>query len=668
MQLYKLGTVAGQDVTGAGFIGDAFDGTQMTVTFNNSSNTGIISGEGPLGGFVGSASDISNLEVTFTNGFNDGVVRGTWRKIGGFIGSFHPLTKSTLSFLNCSNKKEISGYHFNVGGLIGNLAPSQTEETTLLIKNCANTGKIQASEYLGCGFFCTEQPDSFNLNATVLNSINKETVYGRDSSFGIANIITKARNVVSIGSVNGNGNDRYSFWNVSTSAELFYGLKYCKHCDNASIIEVNQSSMLYQLLDSEDFVHDLLNEEAINQGYGMLWTDQLELVDNLMLSVSVIGLFNHSFIVDAGTQLNQVGNLSEYFNERFNLVDEKNNTCDPMKLVSRNMTLVLGGWINITVGHPVLKNETMYVTFGFTLDFISEVFDFIPDKFIVVSKTTNERLNKLSLIKETVVIALCYEIKVEGVFDSTFIAESGTLLGQTGNLSSYFGNEMYVIVSSDETGLVQNSTDQVTTNLTITIIKKPRVSVGSPYNRDVYVFPGETLEDMEQEFNIPMDDFTVLDRATKEPLNKMTVIEKDTELMLCHVLRTFGELKESFLIEHNTTLLTIPEMTKFLNSSFIIFDAQNTSAVFMNDTKIFNKKVLIIRRASKQDLLLEFEEKDIIDEDAVKEALKDMVGSRNGDQMWIDVSSREDGSFFVSVILIEEESFDVADSLRECSR
>ena len=120
----------------------------------------------------------------------------------------------------------------------------------------------------------------FNVNTTVLNSINKGSVNATTSAYGITNIITKARNVVSMGEVNASS-DSFTFWNASTDVDLFFGLDgKCVNCtDGTTLFVHNTNTGFYEVAGSGEHVHDLLNAEVEKQNYGMFWTKELELVE-----------------------------------------------------------------------------------------------------------------------------------------------------------------------------------------------------------------------------------------------------------------------------------------------------------------------------------------------------------------------------------------------------
>ena len=99
-------------------------------------------------------------------------------------------------------------------------------------------------------------------------------------SSSITNIITKARNVVSMGDVTGSSG-LFTFWNISIDVDLFFGLdSKCVNCtENTTLFEHNTNTGFYEVVGSGEHVHELLNAEVEKQNYGMFWTKELELVE-----------------------------------------------------------------------------------------------------------------------------------------------------------------------------------------------------------------------------------------------------------------------------------------------------------------------------------------------------------------------------------------------------
>ena len=178
-----------------------------------------------------------------------------------------------------------------LGGFVG-LAHSLTYScsVTLNILNSANKGSVSA-EGVACGFVCVDPEYNFNVKATVKNSINKGSVNAGTNAYGIANIITGARNVVSMGDVTGLSGS-YPFWNAYSYTDLYYGLddKCNNWCNSATRFKYNKCPWFYEVVGTGEHVDDLLNAESEKQSYGMMWTSQLELVDEWVNPSSEISM------------------------------------------------------------------------------------------------------------------------------------------------------------------------------------------------------------------------------------------------------------------------------------------------------------------------------------------------------------------------------------------
>lgn len=128
--------------------------------------------------------------------------------------------------------------------------------------------------------FCVDKANNNGVNMTLLNSINKGNVSAETSAYGIANNITSARNVVSMGSVTGKS-ESFTFWNASTDVDLFYGMKdRCVNCSaGATLFEYDASAECFVDVSTHRQLHLVLSYEALEQDYGMMWTNELELVN-----------------------------------------------------------------------------------------------------------------------------------------------------------------------------------------------------------------------------------------------------------------------------------------------------------------------------------------------------------------------------------------------------
>ena len=249
------------------------------VAFKDCVNDGNVTGPGKVGGFVGTVASNGDAAITFSGSINHANISGE-TYIGGFVGVIMDNGKLTMTISNCTNTGMISA-GICVGGLVGIIfTPSNVELSVLHIINSANKGNVFAQHRFACGLFCA---DLDNLKTTVLNSINKGSMSAPMYADGITNIITNASNVVSMGEVTASSGS-FTFWKSSINAGLFFGLEgKCVKCSNeVKLFAPNTNTGFYEVVESGERVHDLLNAEVKKQNYGMFWTEELELVDHLV--------------------------------------------------------------------------------------------------------------------------------------------------------------------------------------------------------------------------------------------------------------------------------------------------------------------------------------------------------------------------------------------------
>ena len=138
---------------------------------------------------------------------------------------------------------------------------------------------MSAENRMACGMFCINLRYAQNPNTSVLNSINKGSVNATTSVYGITNITTKARNVVSMGEVNASS-DSFTFWKSSSDADLFFCIDgKCINCTDGTTLFMQNTNTGFYEVESGEHVHDFLNAEVEKQNYGMFWTEELELVE-----------------------------------------------------------------------------------------------------------------------------------------------------------------------------------------------------------------------------------------------------------------------------------------------------------------------------------------------------------------------------------------------------
>ena len=262
-----------------GFVGYIEGNRDIAMSISNCTNNGIITVNQCAGGLIGFFSDNRGLAVNISNIVNNGLITGE-SGMGGFFGCMIFTSNTNMSVFNSTNNGNITGSKY-VGGFAASIETTSSANFVFFdMVNCANKGNVSAeNEYAG-GLFLVPQNNLNNIDINLFNSINKGSVSAKLCVYGITNIITKARNVVSMGEVNASFNT-FTFWESSTDVDLFFGLDgKCAKCPNeVTLFAPNTNTGFYEVFESGERVHDLLNAEVEKQNYGMFWTEELELVD-----------------------------------------------------------------------------------------------------------------------------------------------------------------------------------------------------------------------------------------------------------------------------------------------------------------------------------------------------------------------------------------------------
>ena len=496
------GIVTGNDSNVGGFVGYISETISMSVS--HSTNNGNVTGSGYyVGGFVGNISGNTNISVSYST--NIGNVTGSQRYIGGFIGSFGARTISligcinngficvgwyvgglvgqvlgtgvTMTISNCTNNGKVTGF-VSVGGLIGFIF-SLSDTDTVGIINSVNNATVSAYSGKACGLFCANPHNSGNVRTTLLNSLNKGTIEAqtRDPGYGIANIVTKARSVVSMGSVTGSPN--FTFWeSSSTDADLFFGLEdKCADCKNEQLIRKKEG--LYEVVKTGACVHDLLSNKSVRENYGMVWSSELDVVFKPVIFVS--GELDDFFvIVEPGSQLGTVKQLSSFFNDNtYGVVNGDNKTravYEPTDQVFETMNVLVGRWVNVSVGAPAQKTEKMVP--GETLEQLGQQCGFVPDNFIIVDSNTGDMLSESWVVETSISLRLCHNLSVSGMKNFSDFIDHGTTLGQIANLSKFFSPSFIIFNTSDpETVFDDNTPVCSDIDATISMVTRQEVIV-----------------------------------------------------------------------------------------------------------------------------------------------------------------------------------------------
>ena len=576
-----------------------------SLTVKHTTNNATVSGTENVGGFVGYVQDLKQPTVTsFEDCVNNGIITASGYGVGGFVGNIIENTNMTITISNSINCGNATGRSF-VGGFVGRIwFISGSYSITLEIMNSVNKGSVSSTEGMAGGFVCVDPYGNFNVKTTIKNSINKGSVNAATDAYGITNIITVARNVVSMGDVTGSSGS-FTFWNPSTDVHLFFGLDgKCTKCGGAILFKHNTNTGFYEVVGTGEHVDDLLNDESVNQHFGMVWSTELELVDKVTLTVNVSGLLNGTLLVESGTPLNELAEFGEFWQDKYGLVSGKKERIEyePAHLVSRNMSIIIVQKHHVSVGGPY--NTEVYVLPNTTIKQLMQDHQLHLDGFIIVDNHTNDVLNELSMIERDTVLKLCHNVSVLNASDSCgFLVEHQQPL--------------------------QTNTD---------------------------------LVDWTKGYHLAQSN-----QNNKTELLLSHIVEHDLDLVLCSLVTTTGVINTTFLVESGKKLGEISGFSTFFNSSFIIYDNRDKDIALTSETSVTSDVTVVITKVIKQEIVIKFDENENITVEEVKNAIKDLVELPDDEHVWIEVISQDDGSFVISIKQTGEEQTDVADSLKDCS-
>lgn len=287
----------GMDIFSSGFIADFREFNNGTLNMNNLCNYGNISlvngATTYAGGFIGqmiSQGMIVNIRHTINYGSIYTSVTA-YNGVGGFVGSVESKATSKVTFNNCFNFGDIiSESSADLGGFVGSINGMKQDPLIVVLTNCANNGTLVGNHV--SGFF--NQNSKEEVDSSVINSINSGTVSG-NVSYGIATNVTKGYNIVLLNSVNG-ANYSEPFWDNASGDSLFCDSSFCSE-SKAIVRFVQSANGLHSVInDSSKRIDDLLNWNAEGIMYGMMWTSQLNLVDE-SINVTFSGIFNLRWLI-----------------------------------------------------------------------------------------------------------------------------------------------------------------------------------------------------------------------------------------------------------------------------------------------------------------------------------------------------------------------------------
>ena len=376
------GNINGTNMEFAGGLVGALLSNQPTIAIRNATNNGDIfvssgSNDNYGGGLFAQVAEYSGTTLQIIGGVNTGAIsfgKATGHvNVGGLVGNVNSGVKVALS--HCFNTGNLN-IHENtgaVGGLIGRA--SQGLGDHLQIDNSGNAGALEATEStasaagLFVSFFSTKE----NVVVEVNNSFSKGPISGNGHVYGVSNLATAARNVVSMGTLAGQAEDVHSFWPSCDDAAMLYGLDDgCVNCENATLF-AEQADGRYCLKRRDGCVpvDDELNKGAAREQYAMLWTRELELAEPVAVAVGA----------------------------------------------------------PYTLTMSVLRGDTVQHAFA--------LYGLSLDGFFVVDRRSWQAVSTTTAVEQDMDLALCHEVVVRNVAGGRWLAEHGRTLGSIAGLDQH---------------------------------------------------------------------------------------------------------------------------------------------------------------------------------------------------------------------------------------
>lgn len=169
-------------------------------------------------------------------------------------------------------------------------------------------------------------------------------------------------------------------------------------------------------------------------------------------------------------------------------------------------------------------------------------------------------------------------VKVSGLFDASWLVEREKQLGQVGNLSLYFEAKQYGVVSTGgEPRVEYESTYSVIQDMSVLVLEKNSVTIGSPFNGSVYILPGSTLSELVQQCQLDPQSFTFIKKSSWEVLEMSYVLEDGDQLALCHNVTVSNATGLTFFfVEHQEPLQSNSDLVQFA-SGYHLANGNNNS-------------------------------------------------------------------------------------------
>ena len=417
---------------------------------------------------------------------------------------------------------------------------------------------------VSCGLVCVNNSENVNI----YNCANKGNVEGIDS-YGIANILESAHNVVSMGN-----RIEHPFWErVTETPTLYFVLdETCIKCKDDHVMTKKEDGKYYTV-ETEERVDLLLNEESIEAGYGKEWNMNLELGDLPKATVTIhIGSpLNVDVNITKGTRLGDSAIPDEFWDYHAFSDGTCENEITKQFVVGSNMSIELYRKITIKNSAQInVEREVMYISNGSSLcdegsvcgGIINTICEVI-DQYHVIEKPTStskwllKEYKTNSIINHDAELYVCHKVETSNIIETFWMIglgsklNEGVIYGDDELLGDIFNQ--YHVRNGEET-IFSSTRVRHDMNVTLFHIVECR---GSDVNGTWEVLSDNMTVSglIEDKTGLKPDEYVVGDRDTNKLLEPNTIIDKDLNaIMLTNAYSIEIELYQEEELVNETTI------------------------------------------------------------------------------------------------------------------
>ena len=226
------GIVTGEQIFPAGFVGLFYNNSNLNIIISNCLNCGSVSGSGSSGGFIGSVSTNTNSQLSFVQSINKGNINGKTENVGGFLGIFVLNNRMNVSVLKCINNGTVTENGPNAGGFFGSILENKNSFVT--ISESVNYGAISNEDFCAGGMIGQFKYNTLT-NLTILSCVNHGSITATKESIGgmIGVILINTESTVLISNCTNNGSINKAAFaggitgSVTTNTHIFLTVHNC---------------------------------------------------------------------------------------------------------------------------------------------------------------------------------------------------------------------------------------------------------------------------------------------------------------------------------------------------------------------------------------------------------------------------------------------------------